>query len=181
MKKANSIVTIAIMVLFVIHAVFGSLNLFGVSSTSLKPLAWVNIGLVVVHMTLSGILTSKALMAMKKAGRGYFKENRLFWARRISGFAIMIFIVFHITAFSSGGAPTDGAVVLKWFTTGRFICQILLVLSIAVHVISNVKPVLISLGIKAFKERKADILFFVSIILVLCAVALLVYYLRWNM
>ena len=46
--------------------------------------------------------------------------------------------------------------------------------------ITNVKPMLISFGVHSLKPRAGDILFFLSILLVLFIIGFIVYYLRWN-
>lgn len=177
MRKWNAVLTGLIVVLFLLHAVFGGFQMLGIGNTALKVTAWVTVGLIAVH-TLIGIkLTWDTLRVQKKTGAAYFKENKLFWARRVSGFTVMALMAFHLTAF---GYTQDGAYRLQWFTMGKLAVQILLVLAIAVHVISNVKPVLISFGISSLKQLAADIILCFSILLLFMAVAFFVYYLRWN-
>ena len=177
MRKFNAILTALILVLFILHAVFGSLQMLGIGSTALKTLAWVNVGLIVLHVLIGIKFTFDTLSAQRKTGVSYFKENRLFWARRISGFAIMILLFFHLTAF---GQTVDGVERLQWFDTAKLVTNILLVLSIALHVITNAKPMLISFGIKSLKKYAGDILFVLAILMVFIAAAFIVYYIRWN-
>jgi hypothetical protein len=54
-----------------------------------------------------------------------------------------------------------------------------MVISIAVHVITNVKPSLISLGIRSLREYAVDILLVMSLLLLIAGAAFVVYYLRW--
>ena len=89
----------------------------------------------------------------------------------------MFLILFHVTAFSS---PSDAGYRLKWFDTGRLISQILLTASIAIHVISNVKPALITFGVRRARRYEGDILFVITVLLIFMAAAFVVYYLRWN-
>jgi succinate dehydrogenase hydrophobic anchor subunit len=177
MRKLNAILTVFILVLFLLHAVFGSFQIIGIGGGALKVAAWTALVLTVVHMVIGVALTWQTLKALKAAGVSYFKENKLFWARRISGFAIMLLIFFHLTAF---GYTENGVYRLYWFTAAKLTTQILLVAAIAVHVITNVKPVLISFGIKSFKRRVADILIVLSVLILFMAVALVIYYLLWN-
>lgn len=177
MRKANAILTAVIMVLLVIHGILGSLSLVGAGETTLRVLAWVTVGLVGVHMVLGIILTGQSVRVWKKTGAPYFKENHLFWARRISGLAIMILIAFHMTAFGSMNA---GSYRLSYFGTFKLITQILLVVAIAFHIITNVKPMLISFGIKKLKPKASDILFVLSILFVLFVAAFIVYFIRWH-
>lgn len=116
-------------------------------------------------------------IAQRKAGVSYPKENQVFWVRRISGFIIMVLLIFHLTAF---GYDADGTYRLHWFTAGKLVTQILLAATVAVHVISNVKPMLLSFGIKGHKSWAKDIVTILTVLLLFMLTAFVVYYLRWN-
>ena len=90
---------------------------------------------------------------------------------------LMLLLAFHVLAFRS---ISSGTFTLGFFGGFQLTTNILLVVSIAVHVITNVKPMLISFGIRSLKPRAGDILFFLSILLVLFIIGFIVYYLRWN-
>lgn len=177
MRKWNAILTAAILVLFLAHAILGGFQLLGVGSTALRAVAWAAVGLVAVHTALGIKLTADTLRVRKRTGVGYFRENTLFWARRISGFAVMVLLVFHLTAF---GDSSGAAYRLAWFDTAKLVTQLLLVAAVALHVLSNVKPMLISFGIRGLKERAGDILVILSVVMLFLAAAFIVYYLRWN-
>ena len=177
MRRFNAILTAAIMLLFLLHAVFGAFQLFGVGGTALKTLAWIDLGLIAVHVIIGVKLTADTLRVWKKTGAPYLRENLRFWAARLSGLAIMVFLAFHLTAFNANLA---GVYRLRWFTAGRLAAQLLLAASIAVHVITNVKPMLLSFGIRSLKPWTAQILFVLSVLLLVMAAAFVVYYLRWN-
>jgi len=175
MRKFNAILTIVIFVTFLAHGVLEAFKLFGVSNVQLNFIARAALVLVAVHTVIGCILTVQTLIACKRSGAPYFRYNRLFWARRISGFAIMVLLVFHLTAFGVGAKTR-----LNYFGTFELATQILLVLSIAVHVITNIKPVLISFGIKSLKPYSKDILFFSSIVLLFFIIAFIIFYVRFN-
>ena len=177
MRRFNAILTALILALFLIHAVLGGFQLLGVGNTAAKATAWVAVALIAVHTAIGVKYTADTLRVWKKTGVSYFKENQLFWARRISGFAIMVLLFFHLTAFGDSGS---GAYRLKWFDTAKLTTQLLLVAAIALHVITNVKPLLISFGIRSLKPRAGDILFVLSVLMLFFAAAFIVYYLRWN-
>ena len=148
------------------------------ASGFMKGIAWTMTVLIGIH-TLIGIrYTAESIRVWKKTKTPYFRENKLFWARRISGFAIMILLVFHVTAF---GDNSGAAYRLAWFTAAKLITQLLLVLSIALHVITNVRPMLISFGIRSLKERVPDILAVLSLVLLFMAAGFVIYYLRWRL
>ena len=177
MRKLNAILAMVILALFVLHAVLGSFQLAGWGAVTSKWLTHGLLTLIVCHVLLSFRLTWDALRVWKKTGAPYFRQNALFWARRLSGVAIMALLAFHLTAFSY---TVDGAFRLRWFDAFKLASQLLLVLAVGVHIITNVKPALIAFGVRKLKPRAADMLFVLSILLLLFAAAFIVYYIRWN-
>ena len=177
MRKLNAVLTAAILVLFLVHAILGGFQLLGVGSTAVKAAAWVCTALIGVHTVLGVKLTADTLRVRKRTGVGYFRENTLFWARRVSGFAVMVLLVFHMTAF---GDNSGAQYRLQWFDTVKLVTQILLVAALALHILSNVRPMLISFGVRSLRERAGDILFILSVLLLFMAAAFIVYFLRWN-
>jgi len=177
MRKLNAVLTAVVMILFLAHAILGGFQLLGVGSTAVKALAWSCVALIVAHTVIGIKLTADTLRVRKKTGVGYFRENTLFWARRISGFAVMVLLVFHLTAF---GDRSGTQYRLQWFDTAKLVTQLLLTGTLALHILSNVKPMLISFGVRSLKERAGDILFILSVLLLFMAAAFIVYYIRWN-
>ena len=177
MRKLNAILTAAILVLFILHGVLGAFQMLGLGTVTMRTLAWTLLGLIGIHTIIGLKLTWDSLRVWKKTGAPYFRENLLFWARRIAGLAVMVLLAFHVTAF---GYTTEGVFRLKWFDGFKLAAQLLLVIALAVHVITNVRPMLISFGIKRLKPRAQDILFVLSALLLLMAAAFVVYYIRWN-
>ena len=177
MRKANAFIAHIILLLFVIHGVSGAFNLLGFSTSITRIVALPMAGLVCVHVVFGIILTVQTLQAQKRAGVSYPKENRLFWARRISGFLIMVLVGFHVYAFTG---VTPEHMRLHYFGPMMLAFQLLLVATVAFHVITNVRPALIALGIRRLKPRAADLLFILSAMLVVMAVSFIIYYIRWN-
>ncbi len=180
MRKLNAILSMGIVVLFLIHAIAGGFQLAGVFSGGLqvlKVLAWIMSGLILIHTVIGCKLTADTLKACKQSGTSYFKENHLFWLRRFSGFAIMIFIICHLLIFAGNGGEVVRLHVFEGFELAT---QLLLVVSIAVHVLSNIKPLMIAIGARDGKEFFVDILLILSVVLVLLGIAFIIYYLRWN-
>ena len=145
--------------------------------TAHRILAWIAVVLILLHTVIGIRLTVDTLRSVRKSGISYPKENRLFWARRISGLGVMILLGFHFGAFTS---RTGEVFRLAEFDRFKLAVSLLLVVVIAFHVITNVKPMLISFGIRSLKERAFDILFILSVLLLLMAFGFIIYYLRWN-
>ena len=177
MRKANAFIAHIILLLFVIHGVSGAFNLLGFSTSITRIVALPMAGLVCVHVVFGIILTVQTLQAQKRAGASYPKENRLFWARRISGFLIMVLVGFHVYAFTG---VTPEHMRLHYFGPMMLAFQLLLVASVAFHVITNVKPSLIALGVPKLKPRAHDLLFWAAILLAFMAAAFIFYYFRWS-
>lgn len=177
MRKWNGIITAVILILFLLHGIMGSFQLMGVGGTALKGIAWLSVALTAVHALISLKLTADTIRAVKKTGAPYIRRNLLFWARRVSGFALLVLLVFHMTAFSEGGG---GTYRLKWFNDGKLVTQILLVCALGIHVGSNILPSLITFGIRDQREKAGRIFFALSVLLLFMAAAFILYYLRWN-
>lgn len=180
MRKWNAMISMGIIVLFLIHAITGGLQLTGLMAGGnqiLKVLSWILVVLIALHVIIGIKLTADSLLACKKAGVSYFKENKLFWTRRISGFAVMIFVILHIILFM--GDSSGEAYRLSLFASPQLIVMILFVISVAIHVLTNIKPLMIALGNKGLKEFAVDILLIIAAFLVFSGVAFIIYYIRW--
>lgn len=176
MRKLNMALVAAMLVSFLAHAIMGSMRLFGGDSAPVAAVAWVTLALAAAHVVVTTVLTAQTLHARRRSGAGYFRDNKLFWIRRISGFAILIPLVMHLVIFRSANADVYR---LQVFTAGRMISQILLVLAIALHVLTNIRPALIGLGVKDTKAFTVDLLLVLSVLLLMFAAAFAVYYVRW--
>lgn len=180
MRKINAVLSMGILALFLVHAIMGGFQLAGIvpgGRLIMKVLAWIMVGLIGLHTAIGIKLTCDTLRAQKKAGAAYFRENKLFWLRRVSGAAIMLFIVFHILIFLGSN---DGAYRLNLFGGAQLASQIVLVLSIAVHVITNISPLMLALGARGYREFALDIMLVLAVLLTFMGAAFVIYYLRWN-
>lgn len=181
MRKINAAVSAVIVALLLVHMIAGTLQTAGYLSGGIRwlsALSWVMLGLVGLHMLIGVKLTVDTLRLQKKSGTAYLRENRLFWARRISGFALMAFLICHVLIFT--GTAKDGAFRLHLFAGAELATQIMLVVSLAVHILSNLTPLLIGLGWKGFRTVAPDVLAILSVLLLLGGIGFVVYYIRWN-
>ena len=177
MRRFNALLTAAILLLFLLHAILGAFQLLGVGSTAVKGVAWAAAALILLHTAIGVKYTADTLRVWRKTGAGYFRENLLFWARRVSGFAVMVLLLFHLTAF---GDNSGSVYRLKYFGSAKLAAQLLLVAALALHVLANVKPLLISFGVRRLRARAGDLLLVLSVLMLFFAAAFIVYYLRWN-
>lgn len=175
MRKLNTIVSVLLVVVFLLHGVLGSFLLLGVSQTAGKMLAHIGMLLLFLHLCIGVRLTMQTVQT--KQGFAYSKQNALFWTRRASGLAILILVFFHMGAF---GSVEDGLYILTPFTTVKLLTQLLLLAALFVHIFVNVRPLLVSLGVIAYKERRGDLFLMLSILLVFMAGSVVMYYIRWH-
>ena len=172
MRKWNTILSVLMLLIFMIHGIMGSFMLNGVGSSAGKLLAWIGVGILVVHTVIGVILTVQSLQTAKQSGKMYLKQNAIFWARRASGLAILILLFFHIGLF---GKVQNGTYILFPFTTVKMVTQLLFV-----HIFINIRPLLVSLGIISYKERRGDIYLILSVLLLFIAGAVILYYIGWQ-
>ena len=157
-----------------IHGIMGSFMLNGVGSSAGKLLAWIGVGILVVHTVIGVILTVQSLQTAKQSGKMYLKQNAIFWARRASG---LVLLFFHIGLF---GKVQNGTYILFPFTTVKMVTQLLFVAAIFVHIFINIRPLLVSLGIISYKERRGDIYLILSVLLLFIAGTVILYYIGWQ-
>jgi hypothetical protein len=96
MRKVNTILSVLLIVIFMIHGIMGSFMLLGVGASAGKILAWIGVAILAAHMVIGVLLTVQTFKASKAGGKSYLKQNELFWTRRASGLAILIMMFFHI-------------------------------------------------------------------------------------
>lgn len=177
MRKWNNILARVILILFLLHAFMGSLMLLGVSDLSVRPLSWLLLAAVAAHGVLGILSTIRAVKSGRHSGKWYLQQNAAYWTKRFSGLAILILLGFHITAYTT----TIGShFYLKEFTFGRMAAQILLILSIFVHLAVSVKAMLIAKGVRQFKERTIDWMMVLSLLMLFFAVAVIFYFIQWQ-
>ena len=70
---------------------------------------------------------------------------------------------------------------LPWFTGAKLAGQLLMVASLAVHLLTNIRPLTIALGLRGGRKWLGDALFVLSVVLLFAAAAFVIYYLRWNL
>ena len=177
MKRANALISAAILVLFAFHGVGNSFQLFGVGSIVPAAIGWTMLALVIVHAVIGVVLTVRTFREQARAGVAYPGLNKRFWAVRTSGLALVMFAAGHVLVF---GGPDGEFVRLAFFGHAELIVHLLLVGALAVHVLCNMEPLLIDLGLPSPRGRAADALVVFAILLFLMAAAFVFYFVRWS-
>ena len=181
MRRVNSIITAFIMLLFLVHMIWGRLLLAGIvkgGSKVFSVISMIMMILICLHVIISVKLTVDTIIASRKAGAFYFRENKLFLARRISGFALVFFIAVHMLIFN--GSNEGGVYRLNPFGIAALISQILMVVCLVLHIVLNVRPLKIAFGFSDKRKESYDFAVVMAILLLIAAAAFLIYYLRWQ-
>ncbi|MDO4615096.1 MAG: hypothetical protein Q4B15_05645 [Lachnospiraceae bacterium] len=179
-RRINGLITGVIILLAVIHIVSGIFQLMGLMPGGkkwLEILSLLMLGAVTVHAVLGVILTAITLKVTKSTKTSYPHENRMFWTRRISGFAMTIFIAAHLVIFMT---PDGQNFRLHAFGGMELFVSLGLVFSLLIHLLCNLKPLLISFGAVRMRKLLADMIWIAGIVLLAAAAGFIVYYLRWN-
>ena len=181
MRRVNAFVTALLFLLFLVHLIRGGLILIGAvqgGNTLFTIITHSMLTLLMVHVLIGTVLTVQTVMTVRRSGTFYMKENRMFLIRRISGFALMFFMVSHVMIFS--GSNVSGAYRLTLFDAPALISQILLVICLLIHLGCNIRPLGISLGIDGSDGKRTDAVIVLSILLLLGGIAFFVYYFMWS-
>ena len=92
MRKWNTILSVLMLLIFMIHGIMGSFMLNGVGSSAGKLLAWIGVGILVVHTVIGVILTVQSLQTAKQSGQLFLCHDVLFCAIRGSEITILIML-----------------------------------------------------------------------------------------
>ena len=178
MKAVNAVIAAVLLVLLAVHGLGNSLQLFGVGSVVPAAIGWALAVLAAAHLVIGVALTVSTLREQRRAGTAYWRLNRRFWAVRFSGLAIAVFVVCHILIFAR--LDPSAPVRLSFFGPLQLAVSLLLAVSLAVHVLDNLQPLLISLGVPSPRGRAADLGVVFALILLVAAIAFVVYFIRWS-
>lgn len=180
MRQINAVTAALSMLLFVIHLIWGGLELAGFvkgGNLVFKVISYLMVVLIALHTIIGIKLTMDTIKASRRSGASYIKANRLFWIRRISGLSLLIFILLHVFTFM--GKNAGGVYLLNVFDAFQLAVQILMVISLLIHLLSNITPLRIALGIEDSAGVRVDIMLVLTVLLLLGGLAFIIYYLRW--
>lgn len=177
LRAANAVVSALMMALFLLHGVGNAFQMMGVGTPLSKALSHTLVVLCVMHAVIGIVLTVDTVRAQREAGTSYPMLNKRFWIVRASGLAIAVLMVAHVAIFLK---PAGDVVRLSFFGMHQLVLSLLLVLALAIHVLANMEPLMVSLGIPLPGARAADLVLALAIMLVLMGVGFVIYYLRWS-
>ena len=177
LRAANAVLSAVMMALFLIHGVGNSFQMIGVGTPLSKALSHTLLMTCAIHAAIGVVLTVRTLRAQREAGVSYPARNVRFWLVRVSGLAIAVFVVAHVLVFLR---PHQDVIRLAPFQATQLSLSLALVVSMAAHVLANMEPLMVSLGVPMPGERAADLMLVLVALLALMGVAFCIYYLRWS-
>ena len=178
LRQLNAVLTILIFVLFFLHGIAGSFRLLDTSVISPAIFARPLVVLCAVHALIGIVLTVDTVRASRDKGRSYVKLNARFWAARVSGLAIAFLIAAHVIQFM---VPTyEGAPRVSYFGPASMASALGLVAAIVVHVVCNVEPLALSLGISGRKSHLGVVALALSLVLLFMGFAFICYFITWS-
>ncbi len=178
MRRFNIILTELAILLVVAHAFMASIQVLGISTISIYTLPYALLAVVLVHAILSIGLTARAIRSGRASGHWYARQNAGFWTMRISGVAILIFLLFHVFNYMD---IVNGVFYMREFQLGNLLMQLAFMAAIIAHVGVGVKSLLIARGTRHYKERTDDVLLALSVIALLLIVAVIAYFIQWQL
>lgn len=178
MRKFNSYLVKLILVLLVAHALLGAFSLLHLTTWHASYLSYALLGACLAHAAIGIYLTLPAMRQSLRTHTWYLPANSSYWIIRASGLVILLLVGFHMTAFST---TINGLLFLREFTWLRLLTQIIFISAILIHLLYTVKPMLLQDGILSFRETAAAYIVVYSIISLFCIVAMLSYFIYWNL
>lgn len=175
-RKINIAISIILIFLVLFHGLVGSAILFQILYIDTKWISWLAFYLLIIHTILGIIFTTQSIKTNTNQGKWYLKQNRVFWIRRISGILMLVLVFLH---YSSFGGVVNGQYMLFEFNIPSLIIQILLIISLFVHIFSNINPMLDSLGIIRNKLNPS-IFIILWIFLLIFTIASIFYFISWQ-
>lgn len=170
LEKINGIIAIFLIIIILIHSIVGAYILLKLGYVNLNTLSWIGFYLCIIHAIMGIILTIPTIKSSYYSKKLYFKENSLFWIRRISGYGLLILLFLH---YGLWGSYVNGNYVFFPFTAYSLIIELSFVLLFCIHLITNIQPLFLSFGIikhKKIKKVSIWILIVLSIIFLLTTV-----------
>ena len=181
MRKFNAVLSVIMIGLFLYHALAGSGLLTGLTGFSPLSATLPSIILAILtglHIIVGIKLTVDTLAAQKRSGAGYFRENRLFWLRRISGYALILLLAAHI--FGMTGETVDGSYIPHTYTLPLLLCDLILAAALMLHLSVNIKPLAQSFGFNAGKGVLTVTAVVLSAVLIVSGAAFIIYFAGWQ-
>ena len=175
MKKVNSVISLLLIIMVFVHGIFASLLMIGVIEKPNPIPAVICLVLLLIHIILSIKLTVKTVKDAMSSGDKYEVENKMFVIRRLSGVIMVLLLIAHLVFYFG---PQIENFTSTPFTVVQLVLLILLVISLIVHIVTNIRPLMVSLGVVSSDAIRAVLCIFVTSALLLMATSSVVFFLK---
>ena len=178
MRKINGKISLILIILIIFHIIMGASQMIGITQLSpewKKFVSYFMVGLLLIHITCGILLTINPINNSKITKARYLNLNKRFWISRVTGVLIIILGGYHIWFFMAKEEQR-----LNIFGELQLFMSLLLVVSILIHVLLNIRPSFISMGFKKFRIFVKDTGVIMIVVFVIAFFAFIMYYLRWN-
>lgn len=155
MRRINSYLALACVLLFFLHGVLSSLFLMQILpfSAVYKRSGWILLILLLVHAA-AGIAFMARNIALRRRGNFqpglYASLNAGYIGQRVTGLILLVFSMLHIGLF--GYTDAQGYHLNEFNSVSLFI-QLALTATAALHILFSVKPALISIKVDVSEKR----------------------------
>ena len=143
MHKFHTIIAWLLLILLILHVLMASVTLLTPIFLLQSHFAYVFMGFVCVH----GVLALWKVFREKgpRMLRQYIWENKKYWLRVLSGVLVLVLALLHRTLWT---IVTPFGVLPKSFDEIGLVIQLLFVTVIGIHILLNLRPLLIDSGIE---------------------------------
>ncbi len=140
LRKWNTIAAAVLVGLLLVHGLLGCYRLLGFQTAGGRLLGVIMLGLLVFHASAGFFFSFSAMRNCKFGKPWYLAANWMFWARHISGLAILILIPLHF--YTYGVMANNGGFLVLPFPFTRLLAQILLIAAILIHLVLSLRSFL---------------------------------------
>jgi len=148
MRNFNKYITPLMIILFLLHSFFASLEYLGLYNNfihmSTSIFAIIFSIFVILHAIVGIIFAIKGFKNVNRTKTYYIKANKYYYIKIISGILMIIFIIFHMVLFIQINKNYQLA---KTLNIPLLIINIFLYLSMLIHLLVSIKPFMITWGI----------------------------------
>lgn len=180
LRKINSLLTIPIFLLFIVHLILMGGLLTGLLGfyPDLKLFGQLLTPFVLLHAAFGILFLIQRIVCKKRGQNVYPKPNTIFRVQLLSGIAMLILVLVHTTAYGYVGA--DGSFVLRAPSLLYFILESLLALTICIHCAVSLPRMAVTFGLiknklGLIKTVKTSMKIF-AVIFLIAEIAYCIYY-----
>lgn len=148
MYRIHALFAVLLLVLLVLHLAAAAVTLLTAAFFAQEMLRCFFFAVVCMHglLALWRVLRGKGLRELM----AYPGKNKTYWLRVGSGIAVFLLLLIHRTLWTE---QTGFGLLPKNFTQGSLVVQMLFLIVLATHIMSNIRPLLLDFGVDSVRRR----------------------------